>query len=320
LMEKEGDYVSNQQEEVKFYSLMSDTTFKYLFKNPKTRFFFQDIIFHYTGIDVEDFELLDNELNSGNQYVNYRVDIILANKDKSKILNVELNREHERYTELRNRRYLHTLAGTSKDSTYQDDRKVNQLNLNGYSCSRNKQLSRETYRLHDIENDIVLDDFIIHNIYLLEEQDLCYNESVRKKLKLFLCKSYEEMKEVIKEDKELMIIMNEIERLNQDKFFGGLYNIEEEQKKMENTARRYGFDEGKSIGIEEGKSIGIEEGKTLGIEEGKTLGIEEGKTLGSNEKAKKIAVNLYQNGVDIQTILKSTSLSKEEFDEILKNH
>ena len=48
---------------------------------------------------------------------------------------------------------------------------------------------------------------------------------------------------MIKEDKELMIIMNEIERLNQDKFFGGLYNAEEEQKKMENTARRYEFDE-----------------------------------------------------------------------------
>ena len=112
------------------------------------------------------------------------------------------------------------------------------------------------------------------------------------------------MKEVIKEDKELMIIMNEIERLNQDKFFGGLYNIEEEQKKMENTARRYGFDEG------------LEEGKTLGIEEGKTLGIEDGKLI----EKKELAWNFYQNGVDIQTILKSTSLSKEEFDEILKNH
>ena len=52
------------------------------------------------------------------------------------------------------------------------------------------------------------------------------------------------MKEVIKEDKELMIIMNEIERLNHDQFFGGLYNIEEDQRKMENTVRRNGFDKG----------------------------------------------------------------------------
>ena len=83
-----------RQEELKFYSLMMDTTFKYLFKNPKTRFFFKDIILYYTGIDVEDFELLDNELNSGNQYVNYRLDTILVNKDKNLILNIELNKEH----------------------------------------------------------------------------------------------------------------------------------------------------------------------------------------------------------------------------------
>ena len=295
-MKKEGDYVSNQQEEVKFYSLMSDTTFKYLFKNPKTRFFFKDIILYYTGIDMDDFELLDNELNSGNQYVNYRVDSILVNKDKNILLNVELNKEHQEYTELRNRRYLHILAETSKDSTYQDERITIQLNINGFFSTRDKNIARETYLLHDIENDIILDDFIIHNVFLLQEEKLCYNESIKKKLKLFLCKSYEEMKEVIKEDKELMIIMNEIERLNQDKFFGGLYNIEEEQKKMENTARRYGFDEGK------------------------TLGIEEGKAIGSSEKRKEIALNLYQKGVDIDIILSSTSLSKEEFDEILKNH
>ena len=110
--------------------------------------------------------------------------------------------------------------------------------------------------------------------------------------------------------------MNEIERLNQDKFFGGLYNAEEEHKKMENTARQYGFDEG----LIEGKTLGIEEGKTLGIEEGKTLGIEDGKAIGSSEKSKEIALNLHQNGVDIPTILKSTGLSKEEFDEVLKNH
>ena len=56
------------------------------------------------------------------------------------------------------------------------------------------------------------------------------------------------------------------------------------------------------------------------IEEGKTLGIEEGKTIGSSEKTKELAWNFYQNGIDIDVILSSTSLSKEEFDEVLKNH
>ena len=175
-MEERGDYMTEKQEELKFYSLMSDTTFKYLFKNPKTRFFFQDIILYYTGIDIDDFELLDNELNSGNQFVNYRLDTILVNKDKNILLNVELNKEHEEYMELRNRRYLHTLAGTSKDSTYQDKRKTIQLNINRFLSTRNKYIAKETYLLHDIENDITLDDFIIHNVFLLQEEKLCYTE------------------------------------------------------------------------------------------------------------------------------------------------
>ena len=43
--------------------------------------------------------------------------------------------------------------------------------------------------------------------------------------------------------------MYEIERLNKDKFFGGLYNVEEEQRKMEDAARTYGFNEGRGIGL-----------------------------------------------------------------------
>ena len=113
----------------KFYSLSSDTTFKYLFKNPKTRFFFNELIYYYTSLDISEFNLIDNELSTGNKYVNYRIDTLLINKNEDIIINVELNREHEEYTELRNRRYLHTLAGTSKDSNYHDKRVVIQLNL-----------------------------------------------------------------------------------------------------------------------------------------------------------------------------------------------
>ena len=245
---EEGDELM-KNENFKFFSLMSDTTFKYLFKNPKTRFFFNELIYYYTGLDIHDFELLDNELSSGNHYVSYRMDTLLVNKEKNILVNVELNREHEEYTELRNRRYLHTLAGTSKDSSYNDKRIVIQLNLNGFKSNNRKDISKETYQLHDIENDILLDDFIIHNVFIKKEVELCYNKEVRDKLQLFLCKSYEEMKKIVGNNEELKIIMDEIERLNQEKYFGGLYDAEEEHRKMENTARLYGIEEGRNIGL-----------------------------------------------------------------------
>ena len=149
----------------KFYSLSSDTTFKYLFKNLKTRFFFNELIYYYTSLDISDFNLIDNELSSGNKYVSYRVDTLLINKDEDIIINVELNREHEEYTELRNRRYLHTLVDTSKDSNYHDKRIVIQLNLNCFKSKNDKDISRETFQLHDKENNITIEDFIIHNVF-----------------------------------------------------------------------------------------------------------------------------------------------------------
>ncbi|MBQ2640144.1 MAG: hypothetical protein IJF92_05255 [Bacilli bacterium] len=89
-------------EKRKFYYLANDITFKYLFKNPKTRGFFEEIIKYYTDIDVSEFDFIDNEINSSNG-ITYRLDSILINKDKNIILNVELNREYKDYIPKRNR-------------------------------------------------------------------------------------------------------------------------------------------------------------------------------------------------------------------------
>ena len=79
----------------KFYYLSNDTTFKYLFKNPKTRPFFERIIEFYTGVDVSSFTFLDNELNSGNTFVDYRLDSILTNKDKRVVIQLNCYKSNE---------------------------------------------------------------------------------------------------------------------------------------------------------------------------------------------------------------------------------
>ena len=231
--------------EKEFYSLVSDTTFKYLFQNNKTRKFFDELIKYYTGIDISKYIFLNNELSSGNRYVSYRLDNLLSNEDKSIIINIEMNKKYKDYTDVRNRRYLHTIAGISKDSkNYNDKKVVIQLNFNNYLSHENKDICTNTYMLKDSENDLVIEDFKIHNIYLPQEEKMCYNEDIKKKLKLFLCNSYEEMREVAETDKEMNNIVDEIERLNQEKFFGALYNIEEENKKLQDSARSSGYTEG----------------------------------------------------------------------------
>lgn len=268
----------------KFFYLSSDTTFKYLFKNKDTKFFFKDIIEYYTHLDISKFHLMDNELSSGNNYVSYKLDILLTNEDESIILSIELNRKYKDYVELRNRRYLHSIAGASKNNKYTDKRKVIQLNLCCYLSKEREELSTEKFQLHDIENDIKIEDFIIYNVFIPKEIEMCYTDSIKNKLKLFTCDSYLKMKDVVDNCKELKIIMTELERLNNDKYFGALYDVEEEQKRMEASAKESGYKDG----LQEGQNI----------------------------EKREIAINLLKNNVDINIISKATGLSIKEIEEL----
>ncbi len=279
----------------KFFYLSNDTTFKYLFKNPKTRPFFEELIKYYTGLDISGFNFIDNEINRGDNYVDYRLDSILTSNDKSIILNVEMNREYRNYTDVRNRRYLHTIAGTSKDDKYSDKKIVIQLNFNCYLSRDDENICTSTYMLKDTDNNLEIEDFKIHNIFIPKEVEVCYNKSIKNKLKLFLCDSYEKMREIAEEE-ELKAIVDELERLNQEKYFGALYNAEEEQKKLENSAKEEGYQEGLELGKKIGEELGIEQG----IEQGLEQGIEQ------------MAKAMFKKGIDIKTISEITGLDEEK--------
>ena len=78
--------------------------------------------------------------------------------------------------------------------------------------------------------------------------------------------------------------MTELERLNNDKYFGALYDVEEEQKRMEASAKESGYKDG----LQEGQNI----------------------------EKREIAINLLKNNVDINIISKATGLSIKEIEEL----
>ena len=80
--------------------------------------------------------------------------------------------------------------------------------------------------------------------------------------------------------------MDELERLGLDDKFGVVYDNEIMQKKMINTARNWGYDDGKEAGA---KAEKIE-----------------------------IAKNFLKDGISIEVISKNTGLSVEELEEINK--
>ena len=82
--------------------------------------------------------------------------------------------------------------------------------------------------------------------------------------------------------------MDELERLGLDDKFGVVYDNEIMQKKMINTARSWGYDDGKADGLEEG----------------------------AKAKEIEIAKNFLKDGIPIDVVSKNTGLSIEELEKL----
>ena len=78
------------EKKLEFVSLVSDTVFKYMWKNEATRSWFNEIILDKTGIDLSNFELVDNEDNTGSSVKDQRNDIVLSDFDRDIVI-VEMN-------------------------------------------------------------------------------------------------------------------------------------------------------------------------------------------------------------------------------------
>ena len=80
------------------------------------------------------------------------------------------------------------------------------------------------------------------------------------------------------------------------------------------TAFIDGRSEGKIEGLEEGRQEGLEEGRQEGLEEGRLEGLEVGRLEGLQEGKYNMAKLLKDNGVQIQLIIQTTGLTREEID------
>lgn len=250
-MEKGGEGVSKKQENEKFYSLLTNTVFKYLFMNSKTRFFFMDLIHFYTHMEEKDFKLVDEELLKEESFDNYNSDIILVNKEKSILLSIDLNKNHPNYQKLKSRKHFLDFMETFNNLKQEERIRIEQLTLNGFLSTENKYLSSKTYLKDEMNN---YDRIMYYNntdVFLSLEANSYYSRNISKKIKLLLCNSYEEMKEIIEDDEELMIILEELEKMNQNEYYKKLYNIEEKEKIIKKDSKEFGYEEGKNETLKE---------------------------------------------------------------------
>ena len=279
-MEQEG------KKEKKFISLLSDTTFKHFFKIEDYKEFFNTIIKPIINMDINDFKLYDTELNSGNEKRDYRLDILLVSDLVDLVISIEMNQFPSEETKYKDRLYVYSLLAKGLNSG-EDIKKKKVIQIN-FNKEKHPYVSKGSFYLMDKVTNREIKDFEIYEVYLENYKGIRYNGDNKEEayLSLFTANSYEELREIAGNDKEALKIVDELERLGIDDKFGLVYDNEAMQKRMINTARNWGYDDGKADGLEEGK--------------------------------KAIAKNLLKDGISIKVVSKNTGLSEEELNKLIE--
>ncbi len=275
---------TKEKSEKRFISLLSDTTFKHFFKIEDYKEFFNTIIKPIINMDIKDFKLYDAELNSGNEKRDYRLDILLVSDLVDIVISIEMNQFPSEETKYKDRLYVYGLLAKSLNSG-EDIKKKKVIQIN-FNKEKHPYVSKGSFYLMDKVTNREIKDFEIYEVYLENYKGIRYNGDNKEEayLSLFTATSYEELREIAGDDKEALKIVDELERLGLDDNFGLAYDNEMMQKKMINTARNWGYDDGKADGKEEEKIA--------------------------------IAKNFLKDGIPIEVVSKNTGLSVEELEKL----
>ena len=276
-----------------FVSLLADSTFKYMFKDYID--FFKKVIKLTTNVDISEYELYNNEINSGNIARDYRLDILLK-KDNDFII-IEMNKNADKRTLLKARKYLYAIAGGGlvEGEEFKKMRTI-LINFNNSKYKNDKEAISVGYDLINEKYNDVIDEIKIYDIYLASLKNVRYNGSNEKEtyLAMFRAESFEEMRDIANGNEEALKVVEELERLSENDEFRVLYDVEKMRRKEINSARLDGYDDG------------YDAGKTKGLEEG------------AKEEKIEIAKNLIKKGVSFEIVSESTGLSIGELEELNK--
>ena len=146
-----------------FISILSDTTIKYLMKEERIRKIYLELFSHIIGIDLSNYKIIDNELNSSNKRKDYRLDLLLEEGDI--IVNVEINKSMENYTTLKNLTYAFRLAGSRLEQGEKyTTKEVIQINLNNDKFECGDAVLK--YGLMNRKYNLVKKGIKIYDVYL----------------------------------------------------------------------------------------------------------------------------------------------------------
>lgn len=244
--------VQDTKQKLRFIKLSSDTTFKYLYKDESTRCWINNIIKQKFNLDLNEYTLVDNELNTGNRLKDYRLDLKLEKGNT--VVIIEMNQDYYDFLDVKNYQYLYRVAGNRFDSGETYKLKPTKLVLfNHFKNQKDKTSKTGNYMFMDPISKIVIEDIESYEIYLPNFKNLCYdNSEVDVSLSLFSAESYEQMRKLTNNPEDLKII-KKLEDLAMNEKFIYDYDHEAVIRKTENSIRYEGYEEGKKDGTKENK-------------------------------------------------------------------
>ena len=235
MIEEKTKDKKNKEENLRFIRLTADSTFKYLYKDLETRGWLNNIIKQKFNIDLNNYKLIDNELNTGNKIKDYRLDLCLE-KDNTVVI-IEMNQDYYDFLMSKDYQYLYRVAGKRYDQGETYSNKITKLILfNYFKNHENENIKTANYQLMDPENNLVIEDIESFEIYLPNFKNICYDNDVDISLSLFNTKSYQDMKKLTNNPTDLKII-RKLEELAMDEKFLFDYDQEKVRKKTENSIR-----------------------------------------------------------------------------------
>ena len=274
----------------KFIIPLYDTTIKYLIKSERTGPIIFKLIYSLTGIDLSDYVMIDQELNTGNNKTkDYRLDFLF--KKGRTLVNLEINYELSDWSRRKGYNYLWRLAGSGYGTGGKyTEKEVIHIAINNASFKE------------DACNTVITG-VKSYEIYLKNYSGIKYNGSneIETLLSMLTATSKEKMKEIVGNYKEGEIIMSELEKLALNDEFNIYYDHEAIYKKDLNEK----YDEGRESGLAEG------------LEKGRNSGLAEGEVNGSNKEKLAIAKLMLQGKESLDKIVKYTGLSINQLNTLL---
>ena len=238
----------------KFYTCKYDRAFKEVFMKEENKDILEKVLETILKVKIEKIRFLNLERNVDNIKVKRKHLDLYLETNIGKI-QVEVNTENPKYLNSRNMAYIsdiyshHILVGEE----YSEKTLIIQINMS-YDI-KNEEYIRK-YLVQDNKGNKYVNNLIIYEINMEKYKGLWYNknqeEIEKNKYLLMLDLGLKDLGKLSLKDKVVSKYMSEIERVNEEPEFREYMSAEEDNRKIENSIRSEGYEDGVKAGLEQG--------------------------------------------------------------------